>query len=377
MHLARTPLRTPGTARRPRRRVVALVAMALALALVGAACKQLDPANRAAGVPAVTNGKLPMSYLASSKDGCVVYDEAIVSFNAMVAAAARDGVKLRGIGCYRNYANQVIVRDDWCSRGQCDMAAVPGTSNHGWGKAVDFADQSGELTFDSVGYAWLKAWAGFYGWIHPAVMEPDGPIPEPWHWEWVGDGGKMFLGQYFGIGNAPMAEPRGLPFGSVDAVSPVPGGVAVAGWAIDPDQVASIPVHVYVDSAGYAIMANTSRPDVNAVYPLFADAQHGFSSVISAAPGPHRVCVYAINVSGTGSNRLIRCVDVVVPATPAPASAAAPASSSAPTTTSTTAAPAPAPTTTTTTVAPAPSTSSTSSTSTTVASTPAAGSAQG
>ena len=38
-------------------------------------------------------------------------------------------------------------------------------------------------TFDAAGYAWLKTWAAFYGWIHPAPMEPDGPIPEPWHWE--------------------------------------------------------------------------------------------------------------------------------------------------------------------------------------------------
>jgi hypothetical protein len=248
------------------------------------------------------------------------------------------------------------------------MAAVPGTSNHGWGKAVDFADQSGELTFDSVGYAWLKAWAGFYGWIHPAVMEPDGAIPEPWHWEWVGDGGKMFLGQYFGIGNAPMAEPRGLPFGSVDAVSPVPNGVSVAGWAIDPDQVAPTSVHVYVDSTGVALRADKSRPDVNAAFPLFAGAQHGFSTVLPATPGPHVVCVYVINESGTGSNRLLACRNVIVPAS-APVTTPPPAPASV--------APAPAPTTTTTTVVAAPTTSSTSSTSTTVASTPAAGSAQG
>jgi hypothetical protein len=361
MHLPRTPFRTDRrdrTTRRPRRRVVAVLAMAVVLALVGAACKQLDPANRAVSVPGVTNGKLPLSYLAATKDGCVVYDEAINSLNAMVAAAARDGVKLRGIGCYRDYATQVIVRDEWCSRGQCQMAAVPGTSNHGWGKAVDFADQSGELTFDAVGYAWLKAWAGLFGWIHPAAMEPDGSIPEPWHWEWVGDGGKMFNGQYFGIGNAPMLEPRGMPFGWVDDVTPVSNGVSVAGWAIDPDQVASIPVHVYVDAVGVAITANKSRPDVNEVFPLFAGAQHGFSTVVPAAPGPHRVCVYAINVSGTGSNRELSCVNVVVPGS-APASAPV---TGGPSTTSTTVAPAAAPTTTSTT-----STSTTSSPSTTVA----------
>ena len=68
-------------------------------------------------------------------------------------------------------------------------------------------------------------------------MEQDGPVPEAWHWEWIGDGGKMFLGEYFGIGNAPLATPRGLPFGYVDTVGVSPGTVSVAGWAIDPDQV--------------------------------------------------------------------------------------------------------------------------------------------
>ena len=82
-------------------------------------------------------------------------------------------------------------------------------------------------------------------------MEADGPVPEAWHWEWIGDGGKMFLGEYFGIGNAPLAEPRGLPYGSVDRIEAVDGGVSVYGWAIDPDQVASIPVHIYVDDASH------------------------------------------------------------------------------------------------------------------------------
>src|SRR3954454_17727408 len=164
------------------------------------------------------------------------------------------------------------------------MAAVPGSSNHGWGKAIDFADKAGELTFDAEAYKWLKQWAGIYGWMHPKAMEPDGPIPEPWHWEWVGDGGKMFAGEYFGLGNTPLLVPRGMPFGFVDAVTPVEGGVRVAGWAIDPDQVASIPVHVYVDQAGTALMADQKRPDVNAAFPLFDKADHGFSSLIAASP---------------------------------------------------------------------------------------------
>jgi hypothetical protein len=320
----------PRTRRGPRSRrgLMALAALVALFALVGASCKQLDVNNRAAVVPGVTNGNLPMGYLASTDSGCVVYDEALDSLKAMVAEAAKAGVNLKPISCYRDYAGQVAARDEWCAKGACQMAAVPGTSNHGWGKAVDFRDQSGELTFDSAGYAWMKAWAGFYGWIHPKGMEQDGPVPEAWHWEWIGDGGKLFPGEYFGIGNTPLATPRGQPFGAVDSIDPVSGGVSVQGWAIDPDQAASIPVHVYVDDVGYPITANKSRPDVNAAFPLYASAQHGFSTMINAAPGAHQVCVYAVNVSGTGSNVLLRCATVTVP----PAAVTA----SAPTTTATT-----------------------------------------
>jgi len=333
-----------------------LVALAAVLALVGASCKQLDPNNRAAAVPGVTNGNLPISYLASTTTGCKVYDEALNSLKAMIAQAAKDGVTLRPESCYRDYAGQVAARDDWCSRGACQMAAVPGTSNHGWGKAVDFADQTGELAFDSAGYTWMTTWAGDFGWIHPKGMEADGPVPEAWHWEWIGDGGKMFLGEYFGIGNAPLAEPRGLPYGSVDNIQAVEGGVSVYGWAIDPDQVASIPVHIYVDAASIEVMANAKRPDVNAAFPLYAGAQHGYTAYLTAPPGQHTVCVYAINVSGTGFNRKLGCATVTVAPPSAPLATTTTAATVAPSA-PTTVVPAP---TTTTTVAPVPASTTTS-----------------
>ena len=330
--------------RRPRSRRVLLALAVAVVALLGVACEQLDPDNRAAGVPLVTNGALPLSYLASTGKGCVVYDEALASLNAMVAQAAKDGVKLRPASCYRDYAGQVAARDDWCSRGACQMAAVPGTSNHGWGKAIDFADQTGELDWDTPGYTWLKTWASNYGWIHPAVMEPDGSVPEPWHWEWIGDGGKMFLGKYFGIGNAPLAKPRGQPIGNLEVVSPMPGAVSISGWAIDPDQVASIPVHLYVDDASMGVVANVPRADVGAVFPLYAKAPHGFVAVLGASPGRHKVCAYAINVAGTGFNQSIGCrwVDVPAPASSTVASVAA-RSVAPPPVTASPPAPAPAP----------------------------------
>ena len=371
---SRRPAPAP-PARSSRRRVL-LALLVAAIALLGAACEQMHPDNRAAAVPMATNGSLPLSYLASTARGCVVYDESFSSLNAMVAQAAKDGVTLRPASCYRDYAGQVAAREDWCNRGACQMAAVPGTSNHGWGKAIDFADQTGELDWDSPGYAWLKTWAGHYGWIHPTVMEPGGPVPEPWHWEWIGDGGKMFLGQYFGLNNAPLAKPRGLPIGSLGSVKPLTGAVRLSGWAIDPDQIGSIPVHIYVDDASVGVMADVPRPDVATKFPLYAAAPHGFAVTVGASPGRHQVCAYAINVAGTGYNRQLGCKWVDVPGpltTMATAASSEPLSFPAPsdevTAPPTTVAPAPVPssTTSTTSTTTSTSTSTTSTTSTTLA----------
>ncbi len=74
-------------------------------------------------------------------------------------------------------------RNFYCFFGDCGFAAVPGTSVHGWGRAVDFEDGGGKLTFSSAGYQWLKANAARFGFVHPAWAEPGGSSPEPWHWE--------------------------------------------------------------------------------------------------------------------------------------------------------------------------------------------------
>ena len=110
-----------------------------------------------------------------------------------------------------------------------------------------------------------------------------------------------------------VAVPGGPPFGAIDIAEGVPGGVAVAGWAIDPDTAAPIPVHVYIDSAGTALTASQPRPDVASVFPPYG-ANHGYSATIPAPGGQHVACAYAINV-GAGSNALIGCRLVQVPDT--------------------------------------------------------------
>ncbi|MFC8800773.1 D-alanyl-D-alanine carboxypeptidase family protein [Promicromonospora sp. NPDC057138] len=79
---------------------------------------------------------------------------------------------------YRSYESQAAIYDP-----SSPIAAPPGCSNHGMGVAVDIG--GGVETFDTGQYSWLKAHAKTYGWVHPAFAEPDGRVPEPWHWESV------------------------------------------------------------------------------------------------------------------------------------------------------------------------------------------------
>lgn len=105
------------------------------------------------------------------------------------------------------------------------------------------------------------------------------------------------------------------PTGAVDIVSPVPGGLRIAGWALDPDTVEPVVVHVYVDGALVKVLtADLPRADVGRAYPGFGE-RHGFEAVVPAVPGRHEVCAYAINV-GAGRNALIGCAVATMPSVP-------------------------------------------------------------
>jgi LAS superfamily LD-carboxypeptidase LdcB len=62
------------------------------------------------------------------------------------------------------------------------LAAVPGTSNHGWGLAVDVC--GGAQSFGTPEYGWLAANAGRFGWTNPPWARPGRGREEPWHWEY-------------------------------------------------------------------------------------------------------------------------------------------------------------------------------------------------
>jgi LAS superfamily LD-carboxypeptidase LdcB len=139
----------------------------------------LTAGNKPSPAAGARNGYVPASMRANVNSKCSMYNFAAGPLAVMIQDAAKAGIQLTTSSCYRDYVGQVAVRKYWCSVGQCGNAAVPGTSNHGWGKAVDFAG----MTWTSANRRWMEANGGRYGFVPLSI--------ESWHWDWVGDGGTM------------------------------------------------------------------------------------------------------------------------------------------------------------------------------------------
>ena len=79
---------------------------------------------------------------------------------------------------YRSYGSQVRLRNR-----KPGLAARPGTSEHGWGLAVDFG---GGVEAADEHYRWLLENAPAYGWDNPAWARKGASSRyEPWHFEYV------------------------------------------------------------------------------------------------------------------------------------------------------------------------------------------------
>lgn len=113
-------------------------------------------------------------------------------------------------------------------------------------------------------------------------------------------------------GVAQATTPPHAPFGHIDRVQQIPNGLSVAGWAIDPDTSAPINVDLYVDGRPIRrLVANGSRPDVGAHFGKGND--HGFGMALTpVAPGPHSVCLYAINAGAGSGNTPLGCVNLTL-----------------------------------------------------------------
>jgi D-alanyl-D-alanine carboxypeptidase-like protein len=128
------------------------------------------------------NGQIPRAALCPlwGAEWHVLRADAAAAFNAMSKAyAAQFGRPILVTDSYRSYEMQVA-----CRRAKGDLCATPGTSNHGWGTAVDLGD--GVNSFNTVTHQWMRQNAPRFGWFHPSWAEPGGSKPEPWHWEFGG-----------------------------------------------------------------------------------------------------------------------------------------------------------------------------------------------
>ncbi len=106
--------------------------------------------------------------------------DAAAAYRAMSAAfASAFGTPICITDSYRTYASQVRLYGE-----KPALAAVPGTSNHGWGLAVDLC--GGIERFGTAQYAWMTANAGRFGFLHPTWADPGNGREEPWHWEYAG-----------------------------------------------------------------------------------------------------------------------------------------------------------------------------------------------
>ena len=100
------------------------------------------------------------------------------------------------------------------------------------------------------------------------------------------------------------------PFGNFESLTVSGNTATVSGWTIDPDNPAPIAVHLYVNGAGKAYLADKSRPDVGAAFPA-SGPTHGFTEQITLTNGRSEICAYGIN-SGAGSNSFLGCRTVTV-----------------------------------------------------------------
>lgn len=125
------------------------------------------------------NGRLPDSALSSIPGGRLAQGGPARSWIAMRYYIGRKhGVWLSPTGpnsSYRSYAKQVEFWNAY-QAGRGALAARPGTSNHGWGKAVDIPTAQMQQQVRKYGH--------LFGWgIAGGVLSSDAPS-ESWHCTW-------------------------------------------------------------------------------------------------------------------------------------------------------------------------------------------------
>lgn len=163
----------------------------------------IKPVKKPLDLAGKKNGKLPAKILSTVKpDPTTLHHKAARAWTALRAAAKQDNVILAHVGDYRTYEEQVALfvsrysltptgsgesrvwnGKTWYKKPGVATVAVPGTSNHGWGLAIDAAlivdgklitisaDPDGSGPIKS-GVAWLLKNADAYGFSWELQSEP-------------------------------------------------------------------------------------------------------------------------------------------------------------------------------------------------------------
>jgi LAS superfamily LD-carboxypeptidase LdcB len=107
-----------------------------------------------------------------------LFTDASLALDKLLAAATHANIKLRINSAYRTFSDQSRVYKQNCSRGKCKPpTASPGSSNHGFGLAVDLANNGGtKLATSMPEYTWVAENASRFGFKRIAS--------EAWHWEY-------------------------------------------------------------------------------------------------------------------------------------------------------------------------------------------------
>lgn len=187
-----------------------------------------------AAVEKVGNGNLTAGMLKNVKTGGQMWTVAADAFNLMYDEALKAGHKLRNIGDYRPVARQLDMFMDryedkptgrnpqitrqykgktWYLKQGKSPSGVPGTSNHGFGLAIDLGvDNNGKI--DGMGgkcLEWMCANAPKYG-FYLQGSDPKSPEFEAWHWQYCeGDNAPAVVKAVVGSASvatpAPVAKP--------------------------------------------------------------------------------------------------------------------------------------------------------------------------
>ena len=212
----------------------------------------------------IENGKLTDAMLDKALTGGRMYKPVAVHFNAMYKAAEAAGFKLKNVGDFRPFADQMalfrdryddkptgrkpeITRDYegkkfYLKAGKAP-SSTPGRSNHGLGLAIDLGyDVKGKLT--SMGgkcFEWMCENAPKYG-FYLQGNDPKSPEFEAWHWQYcLGDQQPPYLAG--GAAAPSMPFPGNLTEGATgDAVKAVQEklGIAPADGNFGPSTTAAV-----------------------------------------------------------------------------------------------------------------------------------------